>query len=97
MKTIKAIFCKEKQVITDGKRAYSFNTKLDVKVGDLIESPDYNKKLLQVTAIEDELYTHFSYRNGELFTEGGESRGAIKSLLGEIVNEYTIVEKEEGF
>lgn len=97
MKTIRAIFCKEKQENTEGKRAYSFNTKLDVQVGDLLESPEYNNKLIQVVSIEDDHYTHFSYRTRELFKEGGEGRGVIKTLLADIVDESAMVEEEEGF
>ena len=80
MKTIKAIFTTEFQVTPMGRR-YSFNTTLDVEVGDLIEGPDYKGKLLQVVAIENKVYKSFSYGTGELFTEMKEERGygAIKT------------------
>lgn len=99
MKTIKAIFTQEFQATPIGRR-YSFNTTLDVEVGDLIESPDYKGKLLQVVAIENEVYQSFSYATGELFTEMKEERGygAIKTLSDEssIVTEVPEPE-EEGF
>lgn len=70
MKTIKAIFTTKK--LDDPRmREYSFNTEMDVKVGDLLQSPDYHGKLLQVTGIENEVYSHFSFRTGELKKMGG--------------------------
>lgn len=99
MKTIKAIFTQKFQETPMGRR-YSFNTTLDVEVGDLIESPDYNGKLLQVVTIEDEAYQSFSYGTGELFKEKIEERGygAIKMLSDEssIVTKVPETE-EEGF
>lgn len=74
MKTIKAIFTTEPQAMPMGRR-YSFNTTLDVQEGDLIESPDYKGKLLQVVAIESKVYKSFSYSKGELFEEVIDQKG----------------------
>ena len=99
MKTIKAIFTQEFQPTPMGRR-YSFNTTLDVEVGDLIESPDYKGKLLQVVTIENTVYHSFSYGTGELFTEKILDRGygEIKTLSDEssIVTEVPEPE-DEGF
>lgn len=74
MKTIKAIFTTEPQAMPMGRR-YSFNTTLDVEEGDVIVSPDYNGKLLQVVAVEKKVYKSFSYSKGELFEEVIEQKG----------------------
>lgn len=97
MKTIKAIFTTEFQETPMGRR-YSFNTNLDVEVGDLIESPDYKGKLLQVVNIEKGLYHHFSYKTGELSNDGLQCGfGDIKTLSPESKVVMEPVEKEEGF
>lgn len=101
MKTIRAIFTREKQDQPRG-RAYSFNTELDVKVGDLLQSPDYQGKLLQVIGIEDEVYSHFSFRTGELKKAMESGCGIIKTLGIDtiVVNEEDYVKPEpeyEGF
>ncbi|SFK98942.1 hypothetical protein SAMN05216357_11036 [Porphyromonadaceae bacterium KH3CP3RA] len=96
MKTIRAIFTTKK--LDDPRmREYSFNTEIDVKVGDLLQSPDYHGKLLQVTGVEDEVYSHFSFRTGELRKTGGQSCGQIKTLSDAtvIVDESTIAIPEE--
>ena len=64
MKTISVIFTKEKQAFPTG-RAYSFNTTLDVQEGDLLASPDYDG-LLQVVKIDEEVYSHFEHKTGNL-------------------------------
>ena len=74
MKTIVAVFTQEYQEMPMGRR-YSFNTNLDVEEGDLIVSPDYNGKLLQVVAVEKKVYKSFSYSKGELFEEVIEQKG----------------------
>lgn len=101
MKTIKAIFTTQFQLTPMGRR-FAFNTTLDVEVGDLIEGPDYKGKLLQVVAVEDEVYKSFSYKNGELFKEviTDSGYGLIKALSNEsaIVEEVELPEtEEEGF
>lgn len=83
MKTIRAIFTKEKQSEPTG-RAYSFNTELDVKVGDLI---DYKGKYLQVVKIEDDVYHHFSKRSGVLSKLPGIGKGQIKTLTDAVITE----------
>ena len=105
MKTIKAIFTQEFQPTPMGRR-YSFNTTLDVEVGDLIVSPDYNGKLLQVVAVEKNVYQSFSYSKGELFEEVIEQQGyGLIKLLSEDSSIYTEdgneveipAEEDEGF
>lgn len=98
MKTIKAIFTKEKQAQPTA-RAYSFNTTLDVQVGDLLKSPDYEGKLLRVVSIEDDVYRFFSYKTGELFKEPSFGCGNIKMLSNEtkIMEETTVVDDYNGF
>lgn len=105
MKTIKAIFTQEFQEMPMGRR-YSFNTTLDVEVGDLIEGPDYNGKLLQVVAVEKKVYQSFSYSKGELFEEVIEQKGYGRiKLLSEDSSIYTEdgndveipAEEDEGF
>lgn len=105
MKTIKAVFTQEFQEVPMGRR-YSFNTTLDVEVGDLIVSPDYNGKLLQVVAVESKVYRSFSYSKGELFEEVIEQKGYGQiRLLGEDSSIYTEngneveipAEEDEGF
>lgn len=86
MKTIRAIFTKEKQAEPTG-RAYSFNTELDVQVGDLIVSNDYKGKYLQVVKIEDDVYHHFSFKNGELRKSPGLGYGQIKTLTDAVITE----------
>lgn len=99
MKTIKVIFTSGYQEMPMGRR-YSFNTTLDVKEGDLIETPDYEKKLLQVVAVQQKLYKSFNYHTGqeheEMRTEKG--YGEIKTLSEDsrVVTEVPELE-EEGF
>ncbi len=95
MKTIKAIFTTEKQDQPRG-RSYSFNTELEVKVGDLLQSPDYHGKMIQVIGIENEVYSHFSFKTGELRKEQGPSCGQIKTLSDAtvIVDDNTTVVPE---
>ncbi len=107
MKTIKAIFTTQHQEMPMGRR-YSFNTTLDVEKGDLIESPDYKGKLLQVVTVENKVYLSFSYSKGELFEEVIDQKGygQIKLLdsRSSIISEDDIKveitsqsEKDEGF
>lgn len=94
MKTIKAIFTTEPQAMPMGRR-YSFNTTLDVEEGDVIVSPDYNGKLLQVVAVEKKVYQSFSYSKGELFEEVIEEKGYGRiKLLGDDSSIYTEDGKE---
>lgn len=96
MKTIRAIFTTEKQDQIRGARSYSFNTELDVKVGDLLQCPDYHGKMIQVIGIEDEVYSHFSFKTGELRKDMTAGCGVIKTLNENtvIVDEKTIVKPE---
>lgn len=99
MKTIMVVFTSEYQEAPMGRR-YSFNTTLDVKEGDLIESPDYEKKVLQVVAIQERLYKSFSFRTGNLHEEeiSDVGYGKIKILCkkSRIVTEVA-PHKDEGF
>jgi hypothetical protein len=89
MKTIVTVFTQEYQEMPMGRR-YSFNTNLDVEEGDLIVSPDYHCKLLQVVAVEKKVYQSFSYSKGELFEEVIEQKGYGRiKLLGEDSYIYT--------
>ncbi|MPM15747.1 hypothetical protein SDC9_62119 [bioreactor metagenome] len=98
MKTIKAIFTKEKQNEPTG-RAYSFNTELDVKVGDLLASNDYKGKYLQVVGVEDDVYGYFSYKTGELKKDMSSGCGLIKTLGDDtvIVDERVMETNYTGF
>lgn len=46
-------------------KKYSFNTKDDVKVGDLIKSPSYTTPML-VVRVSDEAYKFYNSVNGDL-------------------------------
>ena len=98
MKTIKAIFTQTKQQPPFPK-AYSFNTELDVNVGDLLQTADYKGKLLQVVSAENDFYSFFSYKSGELCNELAPGCGQIKTLGADtvIVDEKEIAEVYNGF
>lgn len=99
MKTIKVIFTSEYQEMPMGRR-YSFNTTLDVKEGDLIETPDYEKKLLQVVTVQEKLYKSFNYHSGQEYEDlrTGKGYGEIKTLSEDsrIITEAPGLE-DEGF
>lgn len=84
MKTILVIFVDEKvnPELISKYREYSFNTDADVKVGDVLSSPEYNS-LLQVVKVLDEYFKYFTYGTGELTNERNlkENQGLIKSLV----------------
>lgn len=84
MKTILVIFVDEKvkPELIGKYREYSFNTDADVKVGDMLSSPEYNS-LLQVIEVLDECFKYFTYGTGELTHEKDlkENQGLIKTLV----------------
>lgn len=46
-------------------KQYSFNTSANVKVGDMIKSPDYNTKM-QVVEVLDKAYKYVNLADGKL-------------------------------
>ena len=100
MKTIFVIYTKK--VITDPKelckyKKYAFNTDSEIKVGDLIKSPDYDTPM-QVILILDKSYKYYNSVSGDLSDEiNSTKQWLIKDLViresseantvyGEIVN-----------
>lgn len=69
MKTILAIFTREKKEDTSKEKMYSFNTTHDVKVGDLLTDPSYSTKL-QVVEIKEETFKNVNVETGELTNVG---------------------------
>lgn len=68
MKTIFVIYTNEK--IEDPRRLrvikkYAFNTSSEVKVGDVIHSPDYDTNM-QVVDVLDKSFKYYNKSNGEI-------------------------------
>lgn len=67
MKTIFVIYTNKK--LTDKEigytKRYCFNTKDDVKVGDMIKSPNYDTAM-QVVQVLEEAFSHFNHATGDL-------------------------------
>ena len=86
MKTIRVIFTKSKKESWKA-REFTFNTSLPVEVGDLIKSDKYTT-FVQVTAIEDDYFTHIRLSDGVLLHEAEE--GNVVELVS-LTNENSII------
>lgn len=87
MKTIAVVFTKTKVTddIINKLKHYTFNTKSDVKVGNLITIDGYDSNL-QVVAVHIKLYKSYSNVTGQLFEEKeGDSYPAIKEVNCKVI------------
>lgn len=71
MKTIIVVYSNNKELSKEVQRLlskYAFNTKSDVKVGDIIKSNSYDTNM-QVVKVLDNSFTYYNKLTGELSNE----------------------------
>lgn len=77
MKTILVVFGKS-------EKRYSFNTKIDVKAGQVLNVKGYKTPII-VKKINPQVSKYFVYQTGELTNVSGSDRGKIKVITEEML------------